>query len=152
MVIRPDKIVSGGQTGVDRAALDVAIELGITHSGWCPSGRKAEDGVIPARYQLHETETSEYIERTRLNVRDSDGTLVLGIGEPTGGTLQTIRIADELNKPLLSIDLSKPPTAAQINHWLQSNNIKVLNIAGPRGSKQPDIGKLSRDFLKKLFT
>lgn len=88
-----DKIISGGQTGVDRAGLDVAIALGIPHGGWCPKGRKAEDGTIPAIYQIQETPKTNYKQRTGWNVRDSDGTLILTLGEPTGGTAATIKLA-----------------------------------------------------------
>ena len=96
---RLEKIVSGGQTGVDRAALDVAMSLGIPCGGWCPKGRKAEDGRIPDRYPLRETDSASYRKRTILNVADSDGTLILAVGELRGGTLATKRAASELRKP-----------------------------------------------------
>src|SRR5947209_12411896 len=95
------KIVSGGQTGVDRAALDVALELGLPCGGWCPKGRLAEDGVVPDRYPLDEAPTASYPERTRLNVRDSDATLVLSWGAPQGGTLLTVRACQGQGKPHL---------------------------------------------------
>ena len=100
------KIVSGGQTGVDRAALDVALELGVACGGWCPKGRRAEDGTIAERYPLTETSTRAYPERTRRNVLDSDGTLILARGRPTGGTALTIKIAAETGKPCFIVDLS----------------------------------------------
>ncbi|MFQ5587063.1 MAG: putative molybdenum carrier protein, partial [Thermodesulfobacteriota bacterium] len=96
-----EMIVSGGQTGVDRAALDVALELGIRCGGWCPKGRLAEDGVIDSRYHLDETGSKSYSQRTEWNVRDSDGTLILTVEEPTGGTALTIRAAEELGKPCI---------------------------------------------------
>lgn len=106
------KIVSGGQTGVDRAALDTALELGLPCGGRCPRGRKAEDGPIPARYPLTETSSAEYAQRTEWNVRDSDGTLVLTRGQPTGGTALTIELAERLGKPYLVVDLESEPNAA----------------------------------------
>src|SRR3954447_14624932 len=95
------RIVSGGQTGVDRAALDVALALGIPCGGWCPRGRGAEDGLIPERYPLVETPAADASQRTRWNVRDSDGTLILAWGEPTGGTLLTVQACRETGKPHL---------------------------------------------------
>jgi predicted Rossmann fold nucleotide-binding protein DprA/Smf involved in DNA uptake len=102
-----EKIISGGQTGVDRAALDVAMELGIPCGGWCPQGRRAEDGRIPERYPLQEASSKEYPVRTRLNVEDSDGTLVLTASSPTGGTALTLKLARQLHKPFLLIDLAR---------------------------------------------
>ena len=100
-----DRVISGGQTGVDRAALDVAVELGLIGGGWCPAGRLAEDGTIPEHYPLTETPTPEYEERTEWNVRDSDGTLILTIGEPSGGTAHTIECALAQAKPYFVLDL-----------------------------------------------
>lgn len=131
------KIISGGQTGVDRAALDVALELGIPCGGWCPKGRLAEDGVIDARYPLQETPSEEYAQRTEWNVRDADGTLILSWGIPTGGTAFTISCAKKLQKPCLVFDLQKKVNRQRFNDWLNDNNICVLNIAGPRESHQP---------------
>src|SRR5437870_9182944 len=99
------KIISGGQTGVDRAALDVALELGLPCGGWCPKRRRAEDGPIPERYPLTETSSRAYPQRTRCNVLDSDGTLILTRGRPTGGTALTIQIAAESGKPYFVVDL-----------------------------------------------
>ncbi|MEJ2094283.1 MAG: putative molybdenum carrier protein [Gammaproteobacteria bacterium] len=148
---RPGKIISGGQTGVDRAALDVAIELGIDHGGWCPAGRKAEDGQIPSHYRLTETRETDYVTRTRLNVRDSDGTLILSLGETSGGTLKTFEIATELGRPLLLVDLNKPLANSEFHDWLSTNQIKVLNIAGPRESKYSGIQLRARDCLRDLL-
>lgn len=148
---RPGKIISGGQTGVDRAALDVAIELGIDHGGWCPAGRKAEDGQIPPHYRLTETRETNYVTRTRLNVRDSDGTLILTLGETSGGTLKTILIANELGRPLLLVDLNRPVDSSVFHDWLSTNRIKVLNIAGPRESKYAGIQSRASKYLRDLL-
>ena len=128
------EIISGGQTGVDRAALDAALELGIPCGGWCPKGRKAEDGPIPERYPLKETDSSSYPVRTEMNVRDSDGTLILTWGRPTGGTALTIRLARRHGKPCLVVDLKKPPDPSSLRAWLEKKQIGVLNVAGPRES------------------
>src|SRR5262249_12024578 len=104
------RLVSGGQSGVDRAALDIALELGIPCGGWCPKGRKAEDGAIPERYPLTETTSGDYRQRTRWNVRDSDGTLILAWGEPTEGTLLTLTACRDAGKPHLVIDLADEAT------------------------------------------
>ena len=148
---RPEKIISGGQSGVDRAALDIAIELGISHGGWCPAGRKAEDGPIPPHYCLRETRETDYATRTRLNVRDSDGTLILTLGDISSGTLKTFEIAKELGRPLLLMDLNKPLANSEFQNWLSTNQIKVLNIAGPRESKYSGIQLRAGDCLKDLL-
>ncbi len=103
-----EKIISGGQTGVDRAALDAALQCGFPCGGWCPKGRRAEDGRIDDRYPLSETPKRRYQQRTEWNVRDSDGTLILATGELTGGTLLTARLAEEYERPLFYVDLSEP--------------------------------------------
>jgi len=131
------EIVSGGQTGVDRAALDVAIELGIPHGGWCPAGRRAEDGCIPPRYHLRETPTTDYHVRTARNVNDADATLVLASGAPSGGTALTCRLAEACGKPLLVVDLSQPPVPTAVRRWLAANLVARLNVAGPRESTEP---------------
>lgn len=142
-------IVSGGQTGVDRAALDVAIELGLRHGGWCPAGRKAEDGVIPAHYQLQETPSGEYRERTRRNVIDSDATLIISVGPLNGGTALTLREAKRLRKPHTVANLLRGDAeTARVMRWLKRQHTDVLNIAGPRASQHPGIGPLTQDFLK----
>src|SRR5271165_3429842 len=124
------KIVSGGQTGVDRAALDVALELALPCGGWCPRGRKAEDGAIPARYPLAETPAAEYAQRTEWNVRDADATLVLTRGKPSGGTALTIDLARRLGKPCLVIDLDDQPDTGMVRTWIESQKVGVLNVAG----------------------
>lgn len=145
------KIVSGGQTGVDRAALDVAIELGIPCGGWCPQGRLAEDGVIPARYPLAETPSPDYEQRTEWNVRDSDGTLVLTLGEPTGGTAFTVELAQKHRKPHLVVFLDARTNLQSVSDWIASNQIETLNVAGPRLSTQPESYRLAAEFLRKLL-
>lgn len=146
-----EKIISGGQTGVDRAALDVALEFEFPCGGWCPKGRWAEDGRLPARYPLWETNSTNYASRTRRNVRESDGTLILTIGEPTGGTLMTAQYARKQRKPFLIADLQQFPQVADAIEWLQSEQIRILNIAGPRASQQPKIYPLARHFLQELL-
>ncbi len=128
------RIVSGGQTGVDRAALDVALERGIPCGGWCPRGRLAEDGPIDRRYPLSETPQARPAQRTRWNVRDSDGTLIIVRGQLRGGTALTRRAAAELDKPCLLIDPSSPAAVARIVAWASRHRIAVLNVAGPRES------------------
>lgn len=146
-----EKIISGGQTGVDRAALDMAFELGIKSGGWCTKGRLAEDGRIPDRYPLTEARTPRYPERTRLNVRDSDGTLILKVGKLKGGTALTAKIAGEMGKPFLIVDLELNPDPAEVRRWIQENSIHSLNIAGPRESGSPGIHDLALGFLRKVF-
>ena len=131
------KIVSGGQTGVDRAALDVALELGISCGGWCPRNRIAEDGRIAERYPLKETATSDPSVRTEMNVIDSDGTLVVTWGKPSGGTLLTILCARHHRKPFLEVNLEGQPEIESLRKWIHSQEIRVLNIAGPRESHDP---------------
>jgi hypothetical protein len=145
------KVVSGGQTGVDRAALDAARSLGLPHGGWCPHGRKAEDGPLDATYALAETPSEDYAERTEWNVRDSDGTLVLTLGRPRGGTAYTIEAAGRLGRPLLVLDLAKHSAPEEALHWIEAEGIAVLNVAGPRESQRPGIGAQARGFLERLF-
>jgi hypothetical protein len=148
---RPGKIVSGGQSGVDRAALDAAIAFGIPHGGWCPRGRLAEDGPIPERYALQETATADYRERTERNVLDSDATLIFHLGRVQGGTLLTRRLARRHGKPCLAIDLAKPDEAESVYRWLRDNRVEVLNVAGPRESQSPGIAARAERFLRTLF-
>jgi hypothetical protein len=140
------KIVSGGQTGVDRAALDVALALGLDCGGWCPLGRRAEDGPIPGRYPLRQCESPEYAERTRLNVRDSDATLVVCTGQPMGGSALTKRLAGELGRPVLVIDPDAADTRSRFGEWIGAG-VAVLNVAGPRESTEPGIYGRARAFL-----
>lgn len=145
---RPLEVVSGGQTGVDRAALDVALRLGIPCGGWCPRGRRAEDGTIPARYPLVETPEARYPQRTEWNVRDSDGTLVLRAGTPRGGTALTLRLVVRRRKPVLQVDLDAAPDPATLLAWIGSRGIRVLNVAGPRESECPGVGGRAARFLE----
>jgi putative molybdenum carrier protein len=142
------KIVSGGQTGIDRAALDVAQELQLERGGWCPLGRLAEDGVIPNIYPLRETATADYAERTELNVRDSDGTLILTIGPPIGGTRYTIECTEKWRKPCYIIDLTGDANFIVVRSWITDNRIAVLNVAGPRQSQSPEGYQLALQFLR----
>ncbi|WP_373506400.1 putative molybdenum carrier protein [Thiocapsa sp.] len=145
------RVVSGGQTGVDRAALDAASTLGLPIGGWCPLGRHAEDGPITDRYALHETPSADYAERTERNVRDSDATLILHRGPMTGGTRLTAELARRLGKPLLARDLAEPIDAPAIADWLIANHVRVLNCAGPRESGAPGIGEESQRIFVEVF-
>ncbi len=145
------KLVSGGQTGVDRAALDVALELGLPCGGWCPKGRLAEDGLIPRHYPLEEATTPDYPQRTEWNVRDSDATLVLTQGAPEGGTELTILLARKHRRPCLLVDLNESPDPQAVVKWLAQNPIATLNVAGPRASKAPEVYAKAATFLRELF-
>jgi hypothetical protein len=145
------KIISGGQTGVDRAALDVALELGIACGGWCPRGRRAEDGVIPAGYPLEETPTDAYPERTEWNVRDADGTLILTRGRPDGGTSLTRSLARKQGKPCKVVNFDEPASAEAVRAWLADEKIEVLNVAGPRERSQEGIRALAAAFLREVL-
>jgi hypothetical protein len=164
-------ILSGGQTGVDRAALDVAIELGLEHGGWCPRGRKAEDGPIDDRYQLRETESSEYHVRTQMNVQAADATLILACGDLVGGTKLTETFARRESKPyrianlneLMDFEEHPRPTRQQadsslarrvsdeLRAWLARERIAVLNVAGPRESTQPGVYQQACKVLRSLL-
>ncbi len=149
--LQPTKIISGGQTGVDRAALDVAIEAGIPHGGWCPRGRLAEDGKIPNRYRLTEHDSPDYDDRTRQNVADSDGTLILCIGRPRGGTRLTRDEARRHGKPCLVVNLDGKADVAAALRWLTEHHIGTLNVAGPRESQSPGIGQQAAEYLQALL-
>lgn len=146
------RIISGGQTGVDRAALDVALELGIPCGGWCPRGRRAEDGVIPARYPVRETPGRDYPQRTAWNVRDADGTLLLTRGRVRGGTALTLRLASRAGKPVLVVDLGGIVDSAAAFAWLEAHRVLVLNVAGPRESENEGIASEARTFLRSVLT
>ncbi|HEV8254001.1 MAG TPA: putative molybdenum carrier protein [Vicinamibacteria bacterium] len=142
------KVISGGQTGVDRAALDAALELGLDVGGWCPRGRRAEDGRIPDRYPLHETSSSAYPARTAANVREADATLILTRGPATSrGTALTRRLAAAHGKPLREVDLTAGPRPEAVREWLDQLAVKTLNVAGPRLSEAADIYAHARAFL-----
>jgi hypothetical protein len=148
------KVVSGGQTGVDRAALDAAMAAGIPVGGYCPAGRRAEDGMIPECYPLSETESAESSVRTEMNVKGSDGTLILNVGELSQGTLLTYELAEKHGKPILvlQLDSSQMPESVQVIRWLNGQAITVLNVAGPRESKNPGgIYDKAHVFLEQVF-
>lgn len=152
--VRPKRIVSGGQTGVDRAALDVALELGIPCGGWVPRGRIDERGRIPDRYPgLRETESADWSERTEANVRDSDGTLVISRGPLSGGSKYTREVAELLGRPCLHLDLALSRSAAldAARDWIAANDVRVLNVAGPRASKDPELYDLAAELLRALL-
>lgn len=138
-IARIGAIVSGGQTGVDRAALDAALEQGIACGGWCPRGRRAEDGPIAPRYPLRETPSASYPQRTEWNVRDSDGTLLLHRGRVDRGSALTARLARRYRRPLLALDLRAPGAAEEVLAWLAREGVRVLNVAGPREERSPGI-------------
>lgn len=136
---------------MDRAALDAALTLGVPCGGWCPSGRLAEDGPIDPRYPLRETPTADYPQRTEWNVRDSDGTLVLTRGRPSGGTALTIALARRHGRPVLVLDLAQGPNPAEVRVWAEAAEISVLNVAGPRESQQPGIQDEARRLLEEAL-
>ena len=146
-----EKIVSDGQTGVDRAALDVGLALGLALGGWCPRGRRAEDGRIPDRYPLVETPERNYPTRTRRNIEDSNGTLILNLGTLDGGTALTVAHARQIGKPCLIVALEEGIEPATFREWLAANHIAVLNIAGPRESKRPGVYDAACRCLASLF-
>lgn len=150
----PRKIISGGQTGVDRAGLDWAIETKISHGGWCPKGRHSEDGVIDKQYKLKETPSKDYIARTEKNILDSDATLIINRGQLTSGTLMTFNFCKKQNKPVLLINVDKTDiaeTTLAIIQWLETGQFKTLNIAGPRESKCPGIYNETLHILNALL-
>jgi hypothetical protein len=146
------RIISGGQTGVDRAALDVALQLSLPCGGWCPKGRRAEDGPLDDCYPLDETPSVSYPQRTRWNVRDSDGTLILTHGRPKGGTALTIKLARALGKPVLVVDPAKKDQLIRAREWVESHQVRILNVAGPRESERPGIYAEAKQFLMGLLT
>jgi len=137
-----ERIISGGQTGADRAALDVAIKLGISYGGWIPKGRITEEGPLPEEYQMQEMPTESYAARTEQNVIDSDGTLIICRGKSTGGSDYTREMTLKHKKQLLHVDLNQTTSfdaASLIVSWIKLYNIKILNVAGPRASKDPNL-------------
>ena len=147
----PGKIVSGGQTGVDRAALDTAIRFNIPCGGWVPKGRRAEDGPIPSIYPVTETASSAYDVRTRKNIEDSDATLILTRHEPSGGTKLTLDIARELGRPYHIVDLNRTHSPLAALRWLEAKKPKILNVAGPRESTAGGIHAEATTFLTNLL-
>lgn len=146
--LRVRRIISGGQTGADRGALDAAIELGIEHGGHCPAGRRAEDGRIPERFRLIETESADYAVRTEKNVLGADGTLLVTRGTPTGGSALTAALARRHDRPLLHVDLASGCDAVVIvREWIAAHGVGCLNVAGPRESSCPGIAQEVRALL-----
>ncbi len=150
------KLVSGGQTGADRAALNVALELGLDHGGWVPKGRAAEDGPLPGRYRVRETPSQDPASRTERNVMDSDATLLISHGPLTGGSELTRRFAAALGKPVLHVELGRlgaAEAAERIARWLGALRCRTLNVAGPRASEEAGIhaaaGAVLRHALSK---
>ena len=152
------RIISGGQTGADRGGLDAAIYCDVPHGGWCPKGRKAEDGVIPAQYQLQETTSGDYLRRTEQNVIDSDATVVFTLGPLSGGSLRTVEFAHGHEKPWFHLNVdqtSREKAVKLIVDWLEGRadydhdeytaqppKDCVLNVAGSRESKADGIQQL----------
>lgn len=149
------RIVSGGQTGADRGGLDAAIRLGIPHGGWCPKGRRAEDGRIPGGYRLEETESADYPERTERNVVHSDGTVVFTHGEPAGGSALTLRLAEKHRKPSLHLDLDllgPDEAAARLREWTSKEGVAILNVAGSRESNARGLRKRVLEIVSAAFS
>ncbi len=148
------KIISGGQTGVDRGALDACIQHNFPCGGWCPAGRKAEDGEIPQRYPLQEIWNTSYNERTRLNVRDSDATLIIYEGKLKGGTSLTFHHAKDIGKPVFLFKVAPfliDEILEQAIHFIKINQVEILNIAGPRASQWPEAYDSSSTIISKLI-
>jgi hypothetical protein len=148
------KIISGGQTGADRAALDIALKLDIPYGGWVPKGRLTEDGPLDQKYQVEEMPTNGYNERTEQNVIDSDGTLIVSHGKLFGGSAYTRDMALRNERPWLHIDLNKIgkfQAALKINDWIRENRIEILNVAGSRHSKDPAIYQAVMDLLESVY-
>jgi hypothetical protein len=149
-----ERIVSGGQTGVDRAALDFALARGLPHGGWCPRGRLAEDGALDGCYALRETPKADYPQRTEWNVRDSDGTVILTIArELTGGSALTRALAGAYGKPCLHLSKTSDGDAApaKLREFIRRHGIKVLNVAGPRFSSEAAAGDFAAQILEAMW-
>ena len=147
------KIISGAQTGADRAGIDAAIESGIEYGGWVPKDRKAEDGIVPEKYiHLQEMGSGGAAERTEQNVLDSDGTVIFGYGRLTTGSALTKKLAKQYDKPCLHIDLDIVGNPVpEIKDWIIQWNIKVLNIAGRKASKAPKIYNVVKGVMKQVL-
>ena len=148
------KIVAGGQTGADRAALDWARRRRMPHGGWCPKGRLAEDGVIDREYRLQETPSASYAERTEWNIRDADGTVIFSVRATlAGGTLLAANVARRLKKPLLRLCRNSDTTdaAKRLKAFVARHKIEVLNVAGPRATEEPQISRFVEQTLEQAF-
>ena len=146
------KIVSGGQTGADRAALDWALARGIECGGWCPEGRKAEDGRIPSKYPLVETPSDNYVQRTEWNVRDTEGTVIISIAQIlSGGSKKTLEFALKHGKPCLHIHSGVKDVGKRLLEFVVDNESKTLSVAGPRASKESGGGDFVKEVLDTAF-
>lgn len=148
------KIISGGQTGADRAALDFAIERDIPYGGWVPKGRKTEDGTLPVKYHLQEMPTPNYSKRTEQNVLDADGTVIVSHGFLTGGSALTREFAIQHHKHWIHIDLNElslQDAAEKLSSWLMETELTVLNVAGPKAGKDPGIYDAVMRLLKETI-
>ncbi len=144
------KIISGGQTGIDRAALDATLSLGVACGGWCPEGRLSETGPIPEKYPLRELPGAGYLERTMQNVRDSDGTVIFHSAQLQGGTKATADFCRQVGKPLLLLDddcRSWDQAAERLAEFVSAHAIEILNVAGPRASQWPAGYNCARETL-----
>lgn len=155
-----ERIISGGQTGADQGGLDAAIRLGCPHGGWCPAGRRSEDGPISLKYQLQEHAEWAYPPRTRQNIQESDGTLIFTAGEPTGGSKLTASLCKELCKPCLHVDVGlisgkvlDPDVAVdQIIDFIDVYGLKTINVAGSRESTVPGLQAMVAHLMWEVMT
>ncbi len=143
-------LVSGGQTGVDRAVLDLALEAGIPCGGWCPKGRWAEDGPLPERYPLRQTPLARVVQRTLWNMRDSDATLVLARQRPTGGSAILTAQAG-IDRPRLVVDPGAARASRRVTAWICRHDVRLLNVGGPRASEDAEVYDLAYGFLARLL-
>jgi hypothetical protein len=142
------RIISGGQTGADRSALDWAIANRIPHGGWCPKGRKAEDGTIPDRYQLQETTSADYPQRTEKNILNSEGTVIFTVAPKMGrGSRLTAKLAQRHRKPCIHIHSGTPQPGLLLANFMEQHRVYRLNVAGSRASKEPDIDRFVQEVL-----
>lgn len=149
------KVISGGQTGVDQAGLDAAIALGIEHGGYCPQNRRSEKGPIPDKYKLEELATFSYVDRTKQNIIESDGTLLINEGPLTGGTKLTKELCIKYGKPLWTVQLDDGDIEDLVRNFITFVSFEpktvVLNVAGPRESKCPGVHARAFEFLHAAF-
>ena len=146
------KIISGGQTGADRAGLNWAIDAGIPHGGFCPKGRKAEDGAVPECYALTESTSGNYLQRTEWNARDADGTVIFTMSTPlSGGSKRTADFARKHGRPWIHLHPGIEAPGAALSAFVSENRIETLNVAGSRGSKEPDVVTFVFEVLGAAF-